>query len=225
MAEYTEQSIVAAINEGAHSVSAIARAHGVKGNPSGSVCKRIRTVVPGVGELIEQAKAGEPVGQPEQTPEPEQTEATQPQAEHKARAVRNGENGSPFRPGTKIDLVYQAGAGTELRPLTEVLDEVAKSNEFKALTKDKEGKTLPLGTYPKGKDRGSGRRQRAYWQYTMIASGKHPTNDYRVRSVEEGRGLDNKQARFEPVPENEREQARAAAQAKAAEKAAAAATA
>ena len=65
--------------------------------------------------------------------------------------------------------------------LSEVIDEAAKSSEFMSL-RAKDGSKLTLAK----------RRQRARWQYTMIASIVHPTNKGRARSIEtdlEGKSL------------------------------------
>lgn len=160
MKTLTSTSIVAAIAAGAHGVSAVARAHGVKGNPSGKVCKNVRELVPNIKELIADAKAGKDIAPKAKAPK----KAEQPKVSDKAKE---------FRSGSLISVVFTIGATSKPRLLSEVIDEAAKSAEFTKL-RDKDGSKLTIAK----------RRQRARWQYTMIASLAHPTNKGRVRSVE-----------------------------------------
>jgi hypothetical protein len=153
MKTLTVASIIAAVNAGASSVSAIVREHGVTGNPSGSQCKAVRELCPDVKDLIASAKAGNTVEAP-------------------TKQVKASTKAKLFRDGSLIGTVFALGTGKP-RLLSEVIDEAAKSPEFTAL-RDKQGNRLPIAK----------RRQRARWQYTMIASLKHPTNKGRVQSVE-----------------------------------------
>jgi len=150
MKTLTAATIIAAIEAGARSLSAVYKAHGGTGNVSGSTTKKIRGLVPDVADRIKAAKAGKPYGK-------------QPKASDKAKLFRNG---------SLIGVVFALGQGKP-RPLADVIDEAAKSPEFTKL-RDKSGKKLGIAK----------RRQRARWQYTMVASQKHPTNRGRVRSVE-----------------------------------------
>jgi hypothetical protein len=161
MTKLTVASIVAAIASGATSVSGIARAHGVKGNPSGKVCKTVRELVPDVADRIKAAKSGVKV----ETPAPKVAKKAKVKASDKAKHFRNG---------SLIGVVFGIGATSKPRLLSEVIDEAAKSAEFTALRDKKTGQKLTIAK----------RRRRARWQYTMIASLAHPTNKGRVRSVE-----------------------------------------
>ena len=173
--------ILGAIANGATSLSAIYHQLGGKGNVSGGTTKKMRALVPDIADRLKAAKAGT-TGTVTKTEA--KTEAPKAKKEKKAKVKTVSADGNPFRANSKIGLVFKAGNGTKARPLNEVLDEVAKSEEFKQAT-SKDGKELPLGEYAGKGQKASGRRQRAYWQYTMIASEAHPTNKGRVRSVEE----------------------------------------
>ena len=185
--------ILGAIANGATSLSAIYHQLGGKGNVSGGTTKKMRALVPDIADRLKAAKAGTTgtVTKTEAKAEAPKAEAPKAEApapkakkEKKAKVKTVSADGNPFRANSKIGLVFKAGNGTKARPLNEVLDEVAKSEEFKQAT-SKDGKELPLGEYAGKGQKASGRRQRAYWQYTMIASEAHPTNKGRVRSVEE----------------------------------------
>jgi hypothetical protein len=170
----TAASIKKAIASGSHSLSAVYHAHGGKGNVSGSTTKKMRILVPDVADIIKTAKSGgtvakvaKPVVAKVAKPVAKvKTKKVQPKASDKAKSLG-------FRKGSLIGVVFSIGATQKPRLLSEVIEDAAKSPEFVAL-RDKEGKKLTIAK----------RRQRARWQYTMIASIVHPTNKGRVHSVE-----------------------------------------
>jgi hypothetical protein len=168
----TAESVIEAIEGGAHSLSAVYHAHGGKGNVSGSTTKKIRGLVPDVADRIAAAKAAKAYdeGKTSQAFQVEVGKVEKPKASDKAAAL---EGSKLFRDGSLIGIVFGVGHGKTPRLLSEVIDEAAKTPEFTKLT-TKDGHKLGI----------QDRRRRARWQYTMIASLAHPTNKGRVRSVE-----------------------------------------
>jgi len=58
--QLTKESITKALADGARNMTEIAHAHGYKGNVSGDVTKVIRKLVPKIGEILADVKAGKP---------------------------------------------------------------------------------------------------------------------------------------------------------------------
>ncbi len=97
---------------------------------------------------------------------------------------------NPFEEGSLIGTLFAIGAkGT--RPLKDVIAEDVRMPVWDNLRKlSAAGRSMHLSMKDKLK--------RAHWQYTIIASSKHPTNHMRARSVEQGRG-DGKLVHFEAL--------------------------
>lgn len=186
MKTLTAEAVVAAA-QGKKSVSAVAKALGCKGNPSGSLCKKIRALVPNLADILAGTVT---VAAPQKA---------KPSMAGKSKAA---EAHGPFKAGSKIAIVFSIGNKPGFHSLHDILVEAANTPTFKAEV-GKDGKPLDLGVPGKTptKEDHNGRYGMAYWQYTMLGS-KHPTNNGRVAVVPQDpsqkKGHDRK-IRFELV--------------------------
>ena len=180
--------IMVAVNDGAKSLSDIWHKLGGKGNVSGSTTKKIRALIPEIGDLlkVKVVKGGSVEVKVNQVKEPaipskvvKQAKVVKVRDGGKANALaRAVATGNPFVVGSLKAIVFEYGA-KDFRPLREILTDAANDPRFIAKCPD-----VPFG------DEKSGRYLKAYWQYTMIR-GNHPNNhgasDWEFKAVEGGK--------------------------------------
>ena len=164
MKTLTAEAVVAAA-QGKKSVSAVAKALGCKGNPSGSLCKKIRALVPNLNDILT-GKAPVEV------------------AEVKTAKVAKGT--VPWAPESKMGITFAIGHAPGWHSLHDIIAQAANTGKFKDAV-GKDGKPLEFGDpskAPGGKNGRNGRCGMVYSSYTMISSTVHPTNGGKAQVVQ-----------------------------------------